>query len=267
MCEALGRLAFATEARRRVVPLGSAQPTTRGAPALWPGDAPGCWPDSYLRSAARKSAICRARWPISTACRSRRRRRGAGDRRCSLRRPRGLAPGRLLASEPQVFPSLCHALYAHIFVKVPCASPHRPQRGNIAERSASRTALSPCDQLPSSPLCDLERFPHLTPASLTFATLYQSQTLPDAILFSDCLTFARSPKPAMQPGERTYTFIADPTHKENLSGRVTAACLNCRRKKIKCSGEANCRQCQEKGLVCEVSCLTLSSFRAPCPVP
>lgn len=33
--------------------------------------------------------------------------------------------------------------------------------------------------------------------------------------------------------------------------RVTAACLNCRRKKVKCSGEVDCRQCQEKGLVCE----------------
>ncbi|KAK6390733.1 hypothetical protein LTR65_005337 [Meristemomyces frigidus] len=51
--------------------------------------------------------------------------------------------------------------------------------------------------------------------------------------------------------DRRYEFIADPAHKENLSGRVTAACLNCRRKKIKCSGEAVCRQCREKGLVCE----------------
>ncbi|KAK5742800.1 hypothetical protein LTR17_003048 [Elasticomyces elasticus] len=51
--------------------------------------------------------------------------------------------------------------------------------------------------------------------------------------------------------DRTFQFISDPNHKENLSGRVTAACLNCRRKKIKCSGEAECRQCREKGLVCE----------------
>ncbi|KAK5126648.1 hypothetical protein LTR85_009582 [Meristemomyces frigidus] len=51
--------------------------------------------------------------------------------------------------------------------------------------------------------------------------------------------------------DRMYRFIADPAHKENLSGRVSAACLNCRRKKIKCSGEVDCRQCQEKGLVCE----------------
>ncbi|EMC94599.1 hypothetical protein BAUCODRAFT_553628 [Baudoinia panamericana UAMH 10762] len=51
--------------------------------------------------------------------------------------------------------------------------------------------------------------------------------------------------------ERTYQFISDPSHKENVSGRVTAACLNCRKKKIKCSGLVNCVQCQEKGLVCE----------------
>ncbi|KAK4953544.1 hypothetical protein LTR10_008142 [Elasticomyces elasticus] len=73
--------------------------------------------------------------------------------------------------------------------------------------------------------------------------------------------------------DRTFQFVSDPNHKvsstvlrlnweawegpvtkrqqENLSGRVTAACLNCRRKKIKCSGEAECRQCREKGLVCE----------------
>ncbi|KAK4574399.1 hypothetical protein LTR86_002161 [Recurvomyces mirabilis] len=55
----------------------------------------------------------------------------------------------------------------------------------------------------------------------------------------------------MQSSDRTYQFISDPTHKENLSGRVTAACLNCRKKKIKCSGEESCKQCNEKGLVCE----------------
>ncbi|KAF7186307.1 hypothetical protein HII31_12382 [Pseudocercospora fuligena] len=51
--------------------------------------------------------------------------------------------------------------------------------------------------------------------------------------------------------ERVYRFISDPSHKENLSGRVRAACLTCRRKKIKCSGERNCRTCREKGLFCE----------------
>ncbi|PIB01270.1 hypothetical protein CB0940_01865 [Cercospora beticola] len=51
--------------------------------------------------------------------------------------------------------------------------------------------------------------------------------------------------------EKTFRFISDPGHKENLSGRVRAACLTCRRKKIKCSGELNCRTCREKGLVCE----------------
>ncbi|KAK5745292.1 hypothetical protein LTR17_001453 [Elasticomyces elasticus] len=50
---------------------------------------------------------------------------------------------------------------------------------------------------------------------------------------------------------QTFQFVSDPNHKENLSGRVTAACLNCRRKKIKCSGEADCRQCRDKGLLCE----------------
>jgi len=59
----------------------------------------------------------------------------------------------------------------------------------------------------------------------------------------------------MQSKDRTYQFISDPTHKENLSGRVTAACLNCRKKKIKCSGEASCKQCLEKGTVCEVRLL------------
>lgn len=52
-------------------------------------------------------------------------------------------------------------------------------------------------------------------------------------------------------GERTYSFVSDPTHTETLSGRVSAACINCRRKKIKCSGEADCQTCREKGLVCE----------------
>ncbi|KAK5733094.1 hypothetical protein LTR17_009974 [Elasticomyces elasticus] len=71
---------------------------------------------------------------------------------------------------------------------------------------------------------------------------------------------------------RTFQFISDPNHKvrcrgdvvkiieiitanrdeqENLSGRVTAACLNCRRKKIKCDGDRDCEPCRQKGLVCE----------------
>nr|POF02522.1 hypothetical protein CFP56_58153 [Quercus suber] len=57
--------------------------------------------------------------------------------------------------------------------------------------------------------------------------------------------------PRESPTERSYSFISDPSHKETLSGRVTAACLNCRRKKIKCSGEENCQTCRDKGLVCE----------------
>merc|ERR1712072_1512428 len=55
----------------------------------------------------------------------------------------------------------------------------------------------------------------------------------------------------MQQPERTYTFIDDPNHKQTLSGRVQAACLTCRKKKIKCSGEQPCRQCTDKRLVCE----------------
>lgn len=53
------------------------------------------------------------------------------------------------------------------------------------------------------------------------------------------------------PSEKTFRFIDDPGHKENLSGRVRAACMTCRRKKIKCSGELNCRTCRERGIVCE----------------
>ncbi|TKA72227.1 hypothetical protein B0A55_07303 [Friedmanniomyces simplex] len=55
----------------------------------------------------------------------------------------------------------------------------------------------------------------------------------------------------MQEGQEFRFINNEPTHKENLSGRVTAACLNCRRKKIKCSGEVHCKQCQAKGVVCE----------------
>lgn len=51
--------------------------------------------------------------------------------------------------------------------------------------------------------------------------------------------------------QREYRFITDPEHKENLSGRVRAACANCRRKKIKCSGTVPCRICEDKGRVCE----------------
>ena len=51
--------------------------------------------------------------------------------------------------------------------------------------------------------------------------------------------------------EKVYHFISDPGHKENLSGRVRAACITCRRKKIKCSGEVPCSTCQEKGIACE----------------
>ena len=51
--------------------------------------------------------------------------------------------------------------------------------------------------------------------------------------------------------EKVYRFISDPGHKENLSGRVRAACVTCRRKKIKCSGEIPCGTCEEKGIACE----------------
>lgn len=58
-------------------------------------------------------------------------------------------------------------------------------------------------------------------------------------------------RPSAEATEKVFRFISDPKHKENLSGRVRAACLNCRRKKIKCSGEENCRICQDRGVVCE----------------
>ncbi|KAK3047326.1 hypothetical protein LTR09_011198 [Extremus antarcticus] len=48
-----------------------------------------------------------------------------------------------------------------------------------------------------------------------------------------------------------YHFVSDPGHKETLSGRVLAACANCRRKKMKCSGRIPCATCIEKGLICE----------------
>lgn len=51
--------------------------------------------------------------------------------------------------------------------------------------------------------------------------------------------------------EKAYRFISDPGHKENLSGRVRAACVTCRRKKIKCSGDVPCGTCEEKGIRCE----------------
>ena len=51
--------------------------------------------------------------------------------------------------------------------------------------------------------------------------------------------------------EKLYRFISDPGHKETLSGRVQAACVTCRRKKIKCSGDVPCTTCEEKGIVCE----------------
>lgn len=52
-------------------------------------------------------------------------------------------------------------------------------------------------------------------------------------------------------GEKVFRFISDPGHKENLSGRVRAACITCRRKKVKCSGDIPCGPCEEKGIVCE----------------
>lgn len=51
--------------------------------------------------------------------------------------------------------------------------------------------------------------------------------------------------------EKLYRFISDPGHKETLSERVQAACVTCRRKKIKCSGDVPCTTCEEKGIVCE----------------
>lgn len=60
-----------------------------------------------------------------------------------------------------------------------------------------------------------------------------------------------APEASESTNDRVFRFISDPRYKENLSGRVRAACITCRRKKIKCSGEINCQTCQERGLVCE----------------
>jgi len=54
-----------------------------------------------------------------------------------------------------------------------------------------------------------------------------------------------------KPTERTYTFVDDPYHKQNPSGRVQQACLPCRKKKTKCSGVVPCRQCTERGFPCD----------------
>ena len=51
--------------------------------------------------------------------------------------------------------------------------------------------------------------------------------------------------------DKVFRFISDPGHKENLSGRVSLACIACRRKKVRCSGDVPCSTCKEKGIVCE----------------
>ena len=50
---------------------------------------------------------------------------------------------------------------------------------------------------------------------------------------------------------KLYQFISDPQHQETLSGRVRAACLTCRKKKTRCSGEIPCSTCISKGILCE----------------
>ncbi|KAF2484146.1 hypothetical protein BDY17DRAFT_295097 [Neohortaea acidophila] len=59
------------------------------------------------------------------------------------------------------------------------------------------------------------------------------------------------PDPEVDGSVRSYQFVSDPEYKENLSGRVRAACITCRRKKIRCSGEVPCQTCKERGVVCE----------------
>lgn len=80
--------------------------------------------------------------------------------------------------------------------------------------------------------------------------------------------FANSPSPLIKVD--MYRFVSDSnfTHTETLSGRVTAACVTCRRRvriaetrlrdqaniseqKTRCDGGMPCKTCKEKGIACE----------------
>ena len=50
--------------------------------------------------------------------------------------------------------------------------------------------------------------------------------------------------------KETFRFISDPRHSETLSGRVRAACLNCRHRKVKCCGQMPCTTCKENRMSC-----------------
>lgn len=58
---------------------------------------------------------------------------------------------------------------------------------------------------------------------------------------------------ANSPGStsRELVWMSDPTSFETLSGRVRLACLTCRRKKQKCSGDVPCSTCVMSGGNCE----------------
>lgn len=52
------------------------------------------------------------------------------------------------------------------------------------------------------------------------------------------------------PSFRVYNFMPNPLSKEYLSSRVPTACLECRSRKIKCSGRSNCQPCRERKIPC-----------------
>ena len=49
----------------------------------------------------------------------------------------------------------------------------------------------------------------------------------------------------------SYQFVTDPSYDETLSGRVRAACINCSRRKVKCSGLIPCETCLSQNKACE----------------
>lgn len=60
------------------------------------------------------------------------------------------------------------------------------------------------------------------------------------------------PKPlGSQQDPPSYQFITDPSYDETLSGRVRAACINCSRRKVKCSGRIPCETCVSQNKTCE----------------
>ena len=95
--------------------------------------------------------------------------------------------------------------------------------------------------------CSMHIFPLLF---LNF--LYTKMSISLICFRSSTSTIKQMSDQNVTASDKTYRFISDPTflHKETLSGRVTVACVTCRRKKIKCSGEVPCKQCLAKETLC-----------------